>query len=148
MLGEDQKNIYSLTPVENGLHQVRKGDDGKIHIETSSDALSIHEITHVRQSLNAGGLKFSSGGLLLNVGSKSVSGLNSYESYKLISEMEVEAYKMQYSLDQSFPGSVNGIQGIDVHAVGNIRFNGKYVYGTIHKYSNYLKVREQIEKGK
>ena len=67
VLGADQNNVYALSPISGGEHKVRQGSDGKVYIETSSEALSIHEITHVRQSLDAGGLKFSTNGELLNV---------------------------------------------------------------------------------
>gem|GEM_PF-2102540 len=127
VLGGDQKHIYALSPISGGEHRVRQGSDGKVYIETSSDAMSIHEITHIRQSLNAGGLKFSTNGELLNsgVGLKSVSG------------MEIEAYKMQYSYDGTFPGNLGGrgLQGIDVHSVGGIMNDGKPVYPAINQYS-------------
>ncbi len=129
-LGADKNNIYDLSNISGGQHKVRQGSDGKVYIETSSNALSIHEISHVRQSLDAGGLKFSSNGELLNAG-KGVRG---------ISAMEVEAYKIQYSFDKSFPGSTGGkgLQGIDVHSVGNIRDGGKFVYPVINQYSRDL----------
>ena len=94
-LDADQNNIYSLSYISGGLHTVRQGRDNKICIETSSDALSIHEITHVRQSLDAGGLRFSSNGELLNAGI----------GIRGVGKMEIEAYQMQYSFDKSFPGS-------------------------------------------
>ena len=126
-MGGDQKHIYALSPISGGEHRVRQGSDGKVYIETSSDAMSIHEITHIRQSLNAGGLKFSANGELLNsgVGLKSISG------------MEIEAYKMQYSYDGTFPGNLGGrgLQGIDVHSVGGIMNDGKPVYPAINQYS-------------
>ena len=131
VLGEDQKHRYALSQISGGEHKVRQGSDGKVYIETSSDALSIHEITHIRQSLNAGGLKFSVNGELLNsgVGLESISG------------MEIEAYKMQYSYDGTFPGILGGrgLQGIDVHSVGGIINDGKPVYPVINKYSINLK---------
>ena len=129
-LGADKNNIYALSNISGGQHNVRQGSDGKVYIETSSNALSIHEITHVRQSLDAGGLKFSSNGRLLNAG----------KGARGVSAMEVEAYKMQYSLDESFPGSTGGkgLQGIDVHSVGNIRDGGKLVYPVINQYSRDL----------
>ena len=72
-------------------------------------------------------LKFSTNGELLNsgVGLKSISG------------MEIEAYKMQYSYDGTFPGNLGGrgLQGIDVHSVGGIMNDGKPVYPAINQYS-------------
>ena len=133
LLSADQTNVYVLSLINGGQHKVRQGEDGKIYIETSSDAISIHEITHVRQSLNAGGLKFSSSGEMLNSGI----------SIRGISNMEIEAYKMQYSYDKSFPGSLGGrgIQGIDVYSVGGIIEDGKPVYPAIHQYSIDLRNR-------
>ena len=127
ILGVDQNNVYALSSISGGEHKVRQGSDGKVYIETSSDALSIHEITHVRQSLDAGGLKFSTNGELLNAG----------VGIRGVSNMEIEAYKMQYSYDRSFPGSLRGrgLQGIDVHSVGGIINDGKHVYPAIYQYS-------------
>lgn len=142
MLGVDP-NVYVLKSVSGGEHKVRQGQDGKILIETSSDALSIHEITHIRQSLNAGGLKFSTNGELLNAG----------VSIRSISNMEIEAYKMQYSYDKSFPGNLDGrgLQGIDVYSVGSIMNEGKYVYPYIYQYSinlnKFFKQQKKLIKG-
>ena len=123
---------------DGGIHQVWKGEDGKVYIDTSSDAMSIHEITHVKQSLESGGLEFSGEGKLLNAGSK----LSPREGrYEKISENEVDAYKMQYSFDCSFPGRAKSLNDINAHSVGNI-YNveaGKYVYPYILKYSQSLK---------
>ena len=53
--------------------------------------------------------------------------------------MEIEAYKIQYSYDLTYPGSLNqkGIQGIDAKSIGNIynHITGKYVYPIIRAYS-------------
>ena len=110
---------------------MRKAEDGRVLIETSSDAISLHEISHVRQSLNSyGKLLFSPNGYCRT-------------SAERFSKMEIEAYRIQYSYDLSFPGNLykKGIQGIDAKSVGNI-YNpntGKYVYEIIHKYSLKLK---------
>ena len=81
LLGADQSNVYALSSISGGKHKVRQGSDGKVYIETSSDALSIHEVTHVRQSLDAGGLRFSTNGELLNAG----------VGIRSVSNMEIEA---------------------------------------------------------
>ena len=130
MLGADQKNTYTFSPTGDGKFGVRMGDDGKIHIKTESDAFSIHEISHIRQSLNAGGLKFSPFGDLLNAG----------KTPRGIALMEVEAYQMQYSFDKSFPGNLKGkgYNGIDIHSIGAIRNNGMSAYPEINKYSRDL----------
>lgn len=63
---------------------------------------------------------------------------------KKISDMEVEAYQMQYSYDRSFPGRTKNLQGIDIHSVGNIE-NGN-IYPAIRAYSDFLKQRARILK--
>ncbi|MDR2954997.1 MAG: hypothetical protein LBV43_07945 [Prevotella sp.] len=135
-LGADTENKYALSQQRTGeQHRVREGSDGMIYIDTSSDALTIHEVTHVRQSLDAGGLKFE-GGELLNAG----------VGIRGKSAMEVEAYRAQYSFDRSFPGSLRGgLQGIDVHSVGNIRKgNGQLQYRYIFEHSQNVKKQEKI----
>ena len=135
ILGNDKNNVYALSKTDGGEHHVRKAEDGRVLIETSSDAISLHEISHVRQSLNSyGKLLFSPNGYLYNAGRTSA---------ERFSKMEIEAYRIQYSYDLSFPGNLykKGIQGIDAKSVGNI-YNpntGKYVYEIIHKYSLKLK---------
>lgn len=115
---------------DGGIHQVWKGEDGKVYIDTSSEAMSIHEITHVKQSLESGGLEFSEGGKLLNAGSR----LSPKDGrYREISKMEVDAYRIQYSFDRSFPGYARSLNDINVHSVGNIG-NGM-IYEEIRDYS-------------
>ena len=140
LLGNDPDNTYAFNQTEGGIHRVWQGDDGKVYIDTSSDALSIHEITHVRQSLTNGGLSFYNGNLE-NIGSNMPNGEN---RFKTISAMEVEAYRMQYSYDLSFPGYTRNLQGINVHSVGNIG-NGA-IYKEIHAYSEFLRQRERLVK--
>ena len=130
LLRQDENNTYAFNHISGGRHQVRQGDDGIIYIDTSSDAMSIHEIAHVRQSLtNIGKLQFYKG-YLTNAGR------SSEEDF---SKMEIEAYKIQYSYDLSFPGNLRGkgIQGIDVKSVGNIMNpdTGEYIYKVINEYS-------------
>ena len=63
---------------------------------------------------------------------------------KVVSNMEIEAYKMQYSYDKSFPGTVSSLKDIDVHSVGGI-MNGEHpVYEAIHQYSIFLKERNKL----
>ena len=131
ILGNDKNNVYALSKTNGGEHHVRKAEDGRVLIETSSDALSLHEISHVRQSLtNVGKLQFNPNGFLYNAGRT---------SQKMFSEMEIEAYKIQYSYDLTYPGSLSqkGIQGIDAKSIGNIynHITGKYVYPIIRAYS-------------
>ncbi|WP_455077997.1 RHS repeat-associated core domain-containing protein [Prevotella histicola] len=137
LLGQDENNTYVLTRIDGGRHTVRQGNNEKVYIETSSDALSIHEITHVRQSLTSGGLRFGRGGELLNAG----------KSLAAIANMEIEAYRMQYSFDTTFPGNTygKGLKGIDLQSVGNIMDDQhQIVYPIIYDYA--VSVREANKK--
>lgn len=139
LLGNDTHNTYKFTSVSgDGAHMVTKGEDGLIYIETSGDALSIHEITHVRQAMKAGGLEFTSNGQLKNPGTREKSQIEKYQS---ISNAEVEAYQKQFSFQpESMPNRVSSIFMIDVHYVGSITYlNGKYGYPEIRAYSKYIK---------
>ena len=78
---------------------------------------------------------------MLNAGSR----LSPREGrYEKISENEVDAYKMQYSFDRSFPGRAGSLNDINVHSVGNIG-NGM-IYEEIRDYSEYLKIQEHISR--
>ena len=141
LLGDDPHNVYVFSTIGGGEHHVRLGDDNRVYIETSSDGLLIHEITHIRQSLMAGGLDFSGKGELLNVGNK----YKGEEKYMIISNMEIEACKMQYSYDKSFPGNVKSINDINIYSVGEIMNGGNPTYLHIYKYMNYLKARNRYK---
>ena len=141
LLGDDPNNVYVFSTIGGGEHHVRLGDDNRVYIETSSDGLLIHEITHIRQSLMAGGLDFSGKGELLNVGNK----YKGEEKYMIISNMEIEACKMQYSYDKSFPGNVKSINDINIYSVGEIMNGGNPTYLHIYKYMNYLKARNRYK---
>ena len=143
LLGHDSQK-YKLTQVSGeGAHKVRLENNGTISIETSEDALSIHEITHVRQALDAGGLEFSDSGCLKNPGTRA----KGSQRYIAISEAEIEAYKMQYSYrPESLPISVDNISIINVHYVGSIKDpNGGYGYPMIKDYSDFLKSQQKFK---
>ena len=131
------KNLYDLyhsSRFSGEKHSIYKDGDIVV-IQTSSDAYSIHEITHIRQSLNSGGLKFNEAGYLLNSGIFS----SPRNRLKDISNNEVEAYKAQYSFDKSFPIFINGIHEINIHSVGNLKYeNNTYLYPFINSYSNII----------
>ena len=142
LLGHDSQK-YKLTQVSGeGAHKVRLENNGTISIETSEDALSIHEITHVRQALDAGGLEFSDSGCLKNPGTRA----KGSQRYIAISEAEIEAYKMQYSYrPESLPISVDNISIINVHYVGSIKDpNGGYGYPMIKDYSDFFEESTKI----
>jgi hypothetical protein len=84
---------------------------------------------------------FSSCNVLLNIGSKYK---NCEKRYEIISNMEVEAYRMQYSYDGSFPGKGNKLSDIDVHSVGRIMNGNTPVYYPIYQYSRFLRERNNI----
>lgn len=143
LLGHDSQK-YKLTQVSGeGAHMVRLENNGTISIEISEDALSIHEITHVRQALDAGGLEFSDSGCLKNPGTRA----KGLQRYIAISEAEIEAYKMQYSYrPESLPISVDNISIINVHYVGSIKDpNGGYGYPMIKDYSDFLKSQQKFK---
>ena len=127
-LGADQENKYAFLKTTGGKHTVWKSkESGVVIIETSDEGFSIHEITHIRQSLEAGGLKFSK---------KDNKLLNSGSSAKQRADKEVEAYKMQHSYNGSFSGSTF-LKGINYKTVGNIQDeNHKLVYPEIYNLVN------------
>lgn len=91
-LGVDQENTYVLNNPGGNKGNVTQGKDDKVYINAPTDGLAVHEIKHVRQSLNAGGLNFNDG-VLQNAGtSNQERGMN-----------EVNAYKAQFSLNGFFP---------------------------------------------
>jgi hypothetical protein len=114
-------------------------EDGVVYIETSSDAFSIHEITHIRQSLNNGGLQFSTNNQLKNI----CNVIEGIDSYIKCANAEVEAYQMQYSYDpSSYIGRTHSLQGIDINSVGNIMNEYGYpvyphIYNGLDYYNTY-----------
>jgi RHS repeat-associated protein len=138
-LANDGEHIYHFNNIEGigARHGIRKGEGKNIYIDTSSDAISVHEITHIRQALDADNFNFNNKNMLLNPGN----GIRS------ISFNEVEAYQRQYSVDGSFPGNLydKGIDGITLHSVGNIYDNktNSFVYPQIKQYSDNVKKQEK-----
>ena len=137
LLGNDP-HIYVLSEVNGDeAHMVRKGEHGKVIIETSQDALTCHEIAHVRQSINSGGLRFSRNGNLLNAGIFSAEGKRDQN----IAGNEVEAYQIQYSVSpSSMPVRRSKVSDIDINYVGSL-FNsdGTPSYREIHNMMTRLK---------
>ncbi len=132
MLGNDEAVYAFSNPADgSGMHHVRLGDNGIVYIETSSTDLSLHEIRHVAQSLENGGLKFSESMMLKNAGG---------HDYRKIANMEIEAYKRQYAYELNFPGQLNGqgLDGINAHSVGNLKIQDTFIYPEIKKYSDWL----------
>ena len=148
LLDADTQYTYALSRTDgSGAHTVRMGEDGIVYVETSENALSVHEIAHVRQSKEATGdgtLDFNSKGILKNPGTRAK---GQSKQNIAISQAEIEAYRMQYSYDpKSMPKKVSDLGSIDVHYVGSIRTaSGQFVYPSIQQYSNYIK--QTLKKG-
>ena len=59
IMGADQEHTYAFESTDaNQPHMVRQGEDGTVYVQASSDSMALHEITHVGQSLEHGGLVF------------------------------------------------------------------------------------------
>ena len=143
-LGNEEETTFAFLKTEGGRHSVKRSSSGKILIETSLDALSIHEITHIIQSWQAGGLEFNSEGNLLNAGVNAPT----RDRYQAISNMEIEAYKRQYSFDLSFPESgIRRLNDINIHSVGRIRdSSGEPVYPLIKELSDFRQKQDKIKR--
>ena len=121
----EAKETYRLSgPSQtNGAHGVVKASDGVINIEGSNTGLHIHEIRHVGQSIEAGGVKFNSNGQLLNA-AKVFNG-----DYSKVYKNEVNAYQVQYSFDGSYPTGVSSLKDINTKSLRDIKDdNGNYIY--------------------
>ncbi|MXV37649.1 hypothetical protein GO491_02985 [Flavobacteriaceae bacterium Ap0902] len=102
-----------------GTHGVVKGDDGVITIEGSNTGLHIHEVRHVGQSLEAGGVKFNKDGKLLNAATTLEGARNN----------EVNAYQTQYSYDGSYPVGASSLKDINGKSLMKIKTaDGRVVY--------------------
>lgn len=102
-----------------GTHGVVKGSDGVINIEGSNTGLHIHEIRHVGQSIEAGGVKFNKNGQLLNAAKTIEGGRNN----------EVNAYQVQYSFDGSYPAGASSLKDVNGKTLMDIRRNdGTSIY--------------------
>ena len=87
-LGTDQDNIYAIgSTAGDGVNTVRKDEDGKVVIQADGTARILHEITHIVQSLDTGGLLFSNNSILCNAGIT----FPREERDGMIAEYEVEA---------------------------------------------------------
>ncbi len=133
LLGKDHMHIYSIKRVSSGIHKVIAGKEKSITIQTSGNAVTIHEITHIRQSLKKGGLFFNNKGELRNPGFVHDSG--DYREIKDAAENETEAYRSQYSLDlRSMPNAVSDINQIDQFYIANIRYDDVIGYQWLYDY--------------
>ncbi|MCW5921679.1 MAG: hypothetical protein KIS77_05000 [Saprospiraceae bacterium] len=94
-----------------GTHGVIKNDKGVIQIEGSSTGLHLHEIRHVGQSIEAGGLKFNKNGQLINAATTLEEARNN----------EVNAYQVQYSYDGSYPAGASSLSDINPTSLMKIK---------------------------
>jgi RHS repeat-associated protein len=120
-LRNDQGHDYSfVSPAsDDGSHHVI-GIGRKVQIEGSNDGLYIHEISHISQSLNAGGLRFQNEtNYLLNAGNGNG-----------IIGNEVDAYRIQFSFNGSFGTSyAHSLSDINSQSVVDMRdTNGNTPY--------------------
>lgn len=123
-IGNASETFRVTGPSEiNGTHGVIKGADGVIKIEGSNTGLYIHEIRHIGQSIEAGGLIFGKSGRLLNA-AKVVSG-----DYTNVYKNEVNAYQTQYSFDGSYSAEASSLNPINIKSVKQIKDgNGSLIY--------------------
>ncbi|WEK70989.1 MAG: RHS repeat-associated core domain-containing protein [Candidatus Chryseobacterium colombiense] len=115
------KEIFYLTGSGGETHGVNKNidKDGKerINIEGYDTALHLHEIRHVGQSYEAGGLRFNKNNQLLNAAIT-----KEKQDYPLSKTLEVGAYKVGYSYDKnSYPLPVNSLDEINEVNLMNLK---------------------------
>ncbi|WP_407268284.1 RHS repeat domain-containing protein [Tenacibaculum maritimum] len=123
-LGADQENTFDLVSSNSDTNHVKKGSDGVINIQGSTDALHIHEIKHTALSLSSEkGLDFNSNNYLKPA--LSSNGLKD----------EIAAYKAQHAYSpSSLPGSVSSGSGINIKYIANLKkSDGTPVYPAISR---------------
>jgi len=109
----DAKETYTLSgpSQSDGTHGVVKDENGIIRIEGSNTGLHLHEIRHIGQSIEAGGVRFNKDGKLINATSTRAGARNN----------EVNAYQVEYSYDGSYPVSARSLKDINENTLMNIR---------------------------
>jgi RHS repeat-associated protein len=130
LLGNDKENIYVISKNESSVGDVTKKEDGKISINAGTTGLIMHEIEHVSQSLNTGGLEFDSKTNKLQYPKPDVgTQINA----------EMKAYQVQFSYNGYFPNGVSFWSPKDItpQMTGNITSGGKILY--IDIYNRYNK---------
>jgi uncharacterized protein YoxC len=105
--------VFNLTgpSMSDGTHGVVKNEKGIIQIEGSNTGLHLHEIRHVGQSIEAGGVKFNKSGQLLNAATTLEGARNN----------EVNAYQVQYSYDNSYPANASSLKDINPTSLMKIK---------------------------
>ncbi|MFN5772337.1 RHS repeat domain-containing protein, partial [Flavobacterium sp.] len=111
-IGEAKETYRLASPSQSdGTHGVVKGSDGVIKIEGSNTGLHLHEIRHVGQSIEAGGVRFNKDGRLLNAATTLMEARNN----------EVNAYQVQYSFDGSYPAGASSLKDINGKTLMDIK---------------------------
>jgi RHS repeat-associated protein len=120
----DVDHNYSFTSPANddGTHHVTQGEGKNVLVEGSNDGLFFHESVHVLQSLNTGGLNFST--------NESTKGylLNDASTGTYIGD-EVQAYQVEFSYDGSFSNSnASNLNDINNDSVRGLHDGDYYPY--------------------
>lgn len=138
-LGNDPNMFFFDQKGEGSDSYVYKGNNRHVGIAKTSDATAVHEIIHISQFLNAGGLAFNKDNRLYNAGLFMSN--DPIEQLQKCAENEREAYKAQYAADSSpnkdtlpaFLGK-DGLKGITIEKIGNLHNGRGFQYPYINKY--------------
>ena len=98
-------------------HFITRGSENNVIIQGSDDGLYVHEIRHIGQGLANGGLRFSSTGKLIAVGSP---------DRNVTRQHEVNAYRAQFSFDRNSypaPGGAKVLADINIESLLTIPSN-------------------------
>lgn len=124
-------DVFYLTKPsqKDGTHSVfkTKGSDGKdrINIEGTETAINLHEIRHIGQSFEAGGMKFNKYGQLLNAAKI----INNKPDTKAINDNEIQAYRVGYSYDKtSYPGTAYSLDDINEESLTELSSSNSSLY--------------------
>lgn len=115
--------VYRLTgpSSDDGTHGVVRDDSGFINIEGSNTGMHLHEIRHIGQSFERDGVRFDDDGYLRNPAYTKQEARNN----------EVEAYRVQFSYDSSYPApsGARSLKYINDRSLMDIRLpDGKRLY--------------------
>ena len=147
ILDKDMEHTYRLenTTGEN-YHSVRLGNDGFVYIQGADLGFQLHEIMHAKQGVVTGRFQFSSETkYMLNPGYEAPAG-RSFRSqeeasqvFRRMSDMEIEAYRVQHALTGYFPTGPISSKDINYHSIGSIlNQKGEPVYWFTNQYNRYL----------
>ena len=135
-LGNDQNNVYAINNQGQLNGNVTK-DGGIVSINAGTTGLIVHEIKHIAQSLDAGGLNFETGSNKLQYYAPSV---------QAEVNAEMGAYQAQFSYNGYFPGGVSfwNPNEITPEMIGNInRSDGTAKYPRIKSFWSPKKLHQR-----